>query len=105
MRKEGLEPSPQRDMILSHARLPIPPLPHKRNGTCHVKGRRRIIDRRLQAYKGRNSLQFDAGDIRDVAAINLIQYTVDDQLSEAEQRLHLRDSIQVETRQNFLLGG
>lgn len=28
MRKEGLEPSPQGDMILSHARLPIPPLPH-----------------------------------------------------------------------------
>jgi hypothetical protein len=27
--KEGLEPSPQRDMILSHARLPIPPLPRR----------------------------------------------------------------------------
>lgn len=29
VRKEGLEPSPLGDIILSHARLPIPPLPHR----------------------------------------------------------------------------
>ena len=52
MRKEGLEPSPQRDMILSHARLPIPPLPQGAE-------QEEIIDLWQKAYKGRIQLQLD----------------------------------------------
>ena len=68
MRKEGLEPSPQRDMILSHARLPIPPLPH---GEDHA----RIIVRETggKTLQGAKLLQLDAGDIGDINAADLVQ--------------------------------
>ena len=91
MRKEGLEPSPQRDMILSHARLPIPPLPQ---GLCYP----RIIVFHQRRYKGRTLLQLDAGNVRHIDAADLTEHALNDQLRKPEKRLHLRDAIQVEPR-------
>ncbi len=90
MGKEGLEPSPTRDMILSHARLPIPPLPHLEFPNLQGIG---IIVKCPAVGKGAPLLKFDT---RYSLHINIRHPRKDGryhQLGKPKQSLHLVDAV------------
>ncbi len=86
MGKEGLEPSPQRDMILSHARLPIPPLPRRELVAIIVKG---------SLWHKPESLDLNPRDIFQIQLIGFGKDAGDNQLGKAKYRLNLADTLQI----------